>query len=126
MQGITEVLEKEFQRAFPKAENRDSRLWTGLGTGPENRVSGLGDKAQGRRDKGRKEWLWLLLRDLTLVPERAGRRGSWRSLRKHSGLMSMFIILIMMMVSQVHLYQNESNSTSFKYMHFYCVPFILQ
>ena len=70
------------------------------GTGPENRVSGLGDKAQGKRDKGRKEWLWLLLRDLTLVPERAGRRGSWRSLRKHSGLMSMFIILIMVMVSQ--------------------------
>ena len=54
MQGITEVLQKEFQRAFPKAEKRDSRLWTGLGTGPENRVSGLGDKAQGRRDKGQK------------------------------------------------------------------------
>ena len=67
MQGITEVLQKEFQRAFPKAEKRDSRLWTGLGTGPENRVSGLGDKAQGRRDKGQKERLWLLLKDLRLV-----------------------------------------------------------
>ena len=69
------MLEKKFQRAFPKAEKRGSRLWTGLGMGPENTVSGLGDEAQNRRDKKQEEWLRLLLKDLRLVPERAGRRG---------------------------------------------------
>ena len=67
---------------------------------PENRASGLGDEAQGGRNRRQ---------------EGEAHRGS---LRKHSGLMSMFIILIMVMVSQVYFYQNESNSTSFKYVHF--------
>ena len=48
--------------------------------GPENRASGLGDEAQGGRNRRQ---------------EGEAHRGS---LRKHSGLMSMFIILIMVMV----------------------------